>query len=270
MRTRRNMRRPPGVAHVWETNVRTTPPRPRTTSPRPRRLRDHTIIPVELFVAALTILPFLVLAYFYPALPERVPLFMSLDGEVAVWGAKSWLSVFRVPLMAFVTQVVCLLMKYSALQPEAAPPAGDAGEYARLQEQSAVLALGLWDWLRCIAALKMSAASLDTVFLSVGRLNFLSRPAFVLTLAAALLSIPVALSYGYRWLVVRRGMRERFGAAGGRKTVDAGRVYGGVLYFSPEDSAIFAGKYVFNFGNKWAWVFIACVVAYPLLVFLPA
>ena len=104
----------------------------RTPSPQAQRLNDYTNIWVEIFVAAFTILPFLVLAYFYPVLPERVPLFMNLNGEVAVWGGRSWLSVFRVALMAAVTQVVCLLMKYGVLQSEVALPREDADDYARL------------------------------------------------------------------------------------------------------------------------------------------
>jgi uncharacterized membrane protein len=46
-------------------------------------------------------------------------------------------------------------------------------------------------------------------------------------------------------------------------------VYGGVLYFNPSDPALFVRKYVLNFANIRAWVFIACVIAYPVLVFLP-
>src|SRR5918997_2848215 len=110
-----------------------------TPSPQPQRLSEYTNIWVEIFVAAFTILPFLVLAYFYPMLQERVPLFMNLNGEVAVWGEKSWLSVFRVALMATVTQVVCLLMKYSVVQPEVALPVGSDDDYARLYKQSTIL-----------------------------------------------------------------------------------------------------------------------------------
>ena len=239
--------------------------------PQSQRLSDYTNVWVEIFVAAFTVLPFLVLAYFYPVLPERVPLFMNLNGEVAVWGEKSWLSVFRVPLMAAVTQAVCLLMKYGALQSEAALPVeNNAGDYARLHRQSAVLSLGLWDWFRCIAALKMSAATSDTIFLSAERFRFLSKPAFILTFVVALLSIPVALFYGYRLFVLKREMRERFGDAKTRRPVDVRHVYGGVLYFNPSDSALFVSRYVFNLANLWAWVFIACIITYPLLVLLPS
>jgi uncharacterized membrane protein len=237
--------------------------------PQPQSLSDYTNFSVEIFVAAFTILPFLVLAYFYPVLPERVPLFMNLNGEVAVWGEKSWLAVFRVALMATITQTVCLLMKYSVLQSEVALPVEYADDYAWLRKQSAALSAGLWDWFRCLAAFKMSAAAFDTVFLSIERFKFLSKPAFIITFIVALLSIPVALFYGYRLFILKRGIKERFGDAKTQKPVDASRVYGGVLYFNPSDSALFVSKYIFNFANVWAWVFIACIIAYPLLVFLP-
>ena len=237
--------------------------------PKSERLSDYTNISFEIFIAAFTILPFFVLAYFYPSLPERVPLFLNLSGEVEVWGEKSWLSVFRVPLMAVVTQVLCLLMKYGVLQSEVILPVENADNYARLRKQFTVLNVGLWDWFRCLVAFKMSAASLDTIFLSLERFRFLSRPAFTVTFVAALLSIAGALFYGYRLLRVKRKIKRRFGDAKNQKPIDARRVYGGVLYFNPTDSALFVNKYGFNFANKWAYVFIACIIAYPLLVFLP-
>ena len=46
-------------------------------------------------------------------------------------------------------------------------------------------------------------------------------------------------------------------------------MYAGFLYFNSSDPALFVSKYIFNFANKWAWIFIACVITYPLLLFLP-
>jgi uncharacterized membrane protein len=240
-----------------------------TSSPRSRRLRDYTNIPFEIFIAAFSILPFFVLAYFYSALPDRVPLFMKLNGEVAVWAEKSLLSVFRVPLMAVVTQLVCLLMKYGTMQSTAVAPLDIATEQTKLQKQYLSLNAGLWDWFRWTVAFKMSAESLDTIFLSLERFNFLSRPAFITTAFAAALGVAGALRYGYRLLVARREMKEKFVDTRVRKRVEVRYVYGGVLYFNPSDSSLFVSKYIFNFANKWAWVFIASIIAYPLLVFLP-
>lgn len=196
-----------------------------------------------------------------------MPLFLNLGGEVEVWGQKSLLSVFRVPLMAVITQAICLLMKYGAVQSASLDL---NAKRAPLEGQYLLLQVGLWDWLRFAGASKMSAASLDTIFLSLPRFKFLSRPAFVITAVAALLGVAGALYYGYRLFVVRREMVETFMNAKGGKTVDKEHVYGGLLYFNPSDSALFVTKYIFNFANKWVWVFIASIIAYPLLVFLPS
>jgi len=229
--------------------------------------RNFTNSPFEIFIVVLTILPFLVLAYFYSALPDHVPLFLKLNGEVALWAKKSVLSVFRVPLMAVVTQIVCLLMKYGPVQSSASYEISI--DLARFHEQSLRLNAGLWDWFRWTVAFKMSAESVDTVFLSLERFKFLSRPTFVLTAIAAGTGVAGALFYGYRLLRLGNQMKKHSIEAP-RNAFDPQGVYGGFVYFNPSDSALFVRKYVFNFANKWAWVFLACIVAYPLLVFLPA
>jgi uncharacterized membrane protein len=232
-------------------------------------LRDLTNVKFEIFIGAFTILPFFMLAYFYSLLPERVPQFLTLTGEVETWVQKSVISVFRVPLMAVVTQIVCLLMRYGTLQSGALASLEVASEQSKLHEQYLRLNAGLWDWFRWTVAFKMSAESLSTVFLSLERFKFLVRPTFVITALASLIGVAGAFFYLYRLLVVRRDMKARFGDEHVPKPVDTRRVYGGVLYFNPSDPALFVSKYIFNFANKWAWIFIACIITYPLLVFLP-
>jgi uncharacterized membrane protein len=232
-----------------------------------KRLRNYTNLPLEIFVISLTILPFFLLAYFYSALPDRVPLFMKLNGEVAVWGEKSVLSVFRVPLMAVVTQVFCLLMKYGAVHSQAVAPL--ALDHSGLQERYLSLSTRMWDWFRLTVAFKMSVEFLNTIFLVTPRFNFLSRPAFLATAIATVIGVIGALLYLYRLLVVARKMKKQLPNEDVRRPVDKRRVYAGAFYFNPSDSALFVSKYGFNFANVRAWGLIACVIAYPLLVFLP-
>src|SRR5882724_9143134 len=118
----------------------------RTSLRRSQRLREYTNIPFEIFVVAFTILPFFALGYFYSVLPDRLPLFLTLNGEVADWAGKSVLSVFRVPLMAIVTQVVCLLMKYGTVESKAVGPHELTIEQVDLETQYLRLNAGLWDW----------------------------------------------------------------------------------------------------------------------------
>ena len=98
-------------------------------------LRELTNIKFEIFIVAFTILPFFMLAYFYSLLPERVPQFLTLTGEVETWAEKSVISVFRVPLMAVVTQIVCLLMKYGTLQSGALASLELASEASKCSSQ---------------------------------------------------------------------------------------------------------------------------------------
>ena len=196
--------------------------------------RNYPSIPLEIFVATLTILPFILLAYFYPDLSERVPLFMKLNGEVAVWGEKTVLSVFRVPLMGVVFQIVFILMKSGSAQFKAAEPL--------LQERQLSLSAGMWDWFRGAAAFKMSSESVETIFLSVSRYNFLARPAFVVSVIATLIGVVGALVYLYRLLVVTREMKKQ-----------------GVVVEKPRVS----------FKSIRVWLLIACAIAYLLLAFLP-
>ena len=227
------------------------------SSSRSHPFRNYTTAPFEIFILVFTILPFCVLLYFYPELPERVPLFMNLNGEVATWGEKSVISVLRVPLMAAVTQIVLVLMKYGTLHSSAVTPLEATVEQARLLEQYLRFNSRLWDWFRWTAAFKMSAESLNTIFLSLERFNFLARPTFIISAIAALVGAVGALFYGYRLLLVKRELKDGFVDAYVENPVDAQHVYSGVLYFNPSDAALFVNKHIFNLGNKWAWVFIA-------------
>jgi len=238
---------------------------PSQTQPR----RGLTNIKFEIFILALTILPFFLLAYFYSLLPERVPEFLTLTGEVETWAEKGVIAVFRVPLLAVVTQIVLLLMRYGTLQSGALVSFQVVSEQSKLQQQYLHFSAGLWDWFRWTAAFKMLAESLSTIFLSLERFKFLARPTFIITAIVSLTGVAGALFYLYRLLAVRRELKARFENESVQVTVDTRRVYARILYFNPSDPALFVSKYMFNFANKWAWILIACVIAYPLIVFLP-
>ena len=194
---------------------------------------------------------------------------MHLNGEVAQWAEKSVISVFRVPLLAVVMQIVCLLMKYGTTKPDLVTSLEKNVEQAKLQEQTLHVNANLWDWFRWTIVFKMSAESVNTIFLSLNYRS-LSRWTFIVTAIAALIGVVGGLFYGYRLVVGMREMKRKFGDLNPQIPVDGRHVYGGILYFNPSDSAWFSRKYIFNFANKWAWLFIACVIAYPLLVFWPA
>jgi uncharacterized membrane protein len=238
------------------------------TSPtQSRRLRDYTSTPLEVFISAFTVIPFFVLAYFYQSLFPQVPLFLNLSGEVETWAEKSVLSVFRVPLLALITQVALLIVKYGTVQSKPVALVDITAGQTNLQDQYLRLSIGLWDWFRSAVAFKMIAESLHTIFLSIDRFKHLARPVFIMSAIGAGVGVVGALVYLYQLLVTSREMKAQVARV--EEPVNAQHVYGGVLYFNPSDSALFVSKHIFNFGNKWAWVLIASIIVYPLLVFWP-
>ena len=233
--------------------------------PAPRHLSAYSNVAFEILVVGLTLMPVIVLVFFYQQLPAQIPVFLNLRGEVEVWAAKSVASVFRLSAMAFDLQLLCFLMKYGTVKSQT-----DVEEVlAHHQERMVRLTTRLWDSFRLLVAVKLAAASLDVVFIGVGWLRFLWRPAWLLTWAAAIGSIVAAGWYGYRLWQMKRDLKT-LPAPSVLQHATRERLMAGIIYFNPKDQALFVEKYLLNFGNKWVYVLIACLVAYPLLVFLPA
>ena len=222
-------------------------------------LRRYSNLSIEILIASLTFLPIVILIWFYGQLADQIPVFLNLSGEVEVWAAKSIGSVFRLPAMAIDLQLICLLMKYGVVKFQ-----GVKIRKESRQDEITKLTARLWDWLRCLVGFKMAAASIEIVFTSVERLKFLAKPAWLVTGAAAIVAIVVAAIYGYRLWRLMRAQKEQVKISPARK-----HLIGGVLYCNRKDPSLFVHTYLFNFGNKWVYLLIGSLLAYPLLVFLP-
>ena len=237
-----------------------------SANPLTNRFRDHTNVLFEVFILSFTVLPILVLIYFYPQLPERVPEYLNLHGDVEVWGRKSLASVFRLPLMAIDMQMLCLLMKYGLWQGGLVRPAQPAETYAM---ESLKLSSRLWDWFRALIAFKLGASSLEVIFLTNDRLHSLSTSMRVVSWAAAVLGITGAGFYLYRLIPVNRKLKQMSAADKVNEQNQSSHLLAGIFYYNPWDPSLFVKKYWLNFANKWAYAFLLCLVGLPLLMFLP-
>ena len=237
-----------------------------SAAPPPSRFRDHTSVFFEAFILSFTVLPILALIYFYSQLPERIPEYLNLHGEVEVWGRKSLASVFRLPLMAVDMQMLCLLMKYGLWQGAVARPV-QADE--TLTIQSLKLSSRLWDWFRALIAFKLGASSLEVIFLTNDRLHSLATAMRTISWVAAILGIIGAGIYVYRLIPVSRKLRQTDEDERLKEQTQPSHLKAGIFYYNPSDPSLFVKKYGFNFANKWAYVFLICLVCLPLLMFLP-
>lgn len=233
------------------------------------RFIDYANIPFEVFIAAFTVLPILVLIYFYPVLPERIPEYLTLRGEVEVWGRKGFASIFRLPLMAIDMQLICLLAKYGLWQSKVTQSFEQTEKYAIYWEDSLKLQMNLWDWFRALIAVKLGTSSLEVIFLSIERFHFLSTPVRVISWAVAILGVVGVVFYSYGLLKVNGKLKEAGSNDKSPQQIDASHLHGGIIYYNPADPALFKDKYLFNFANKWIYIFLVCLICLPLLMFLP-
>lgn len=231
--------------------------------------RNHTNVLFELFIATLTPLPFLVLIYFYSSLPARIPEYLNLHGDVAVWGRKSLFSVFRLPLMALDLQMVCLLMKYGLWQGRDAWSAENTERLAKYKEESIKLSMSLGDWFRAFIAIKLGASSLEVIFYSIERFHSLTTMTRITSWAASILGIAGAAFYSYRLLLVNRKLKESGASARIPRQADGSHSRGGFFYYNPADPSWFSDKYLPNFANKWVYLLLGCLLFLPVLMFLP-
>jgi uncharacterized membrane protein len=237
-----------------------------SADPSPNRFRDHTNVIFEAFILSFTVLPILVLIYFYPQLPERVPEYLNLHGEVEVWGRKSLASVFRLPLMAVDMQMLCLLMKYGLWQSGVVRPLQPGETYTL---ESLKLSSRLWDWFRALIAFKWGASSLEVIFLTNDRLHSLATAMRTISWAAAVLGIIGSGFYFYRLILVNRKSRQMGAESRANEQSRPPQPNAGIFYYNVHDPSLFVKKYGLNFANKWAYVFLLCLLCLPLLMFLP-
>lgn len=93
----------------------------------------------------ITISPFVLLPVFYDSIPQQVPVFVDMKGNPTLMTDKSYFSVFRLPLMGIMTQVICFTMFSVKLK------------YGRQKNQL------LWLSVSFLATLKMSITSMEVL-----------------------------------------------------------------------------------------------------------
>jgi uncharacterized membrane protein len=232
--------------------------------PLSSRSRHLSNIALELFIATLVLLPFLILIYFYPSLPDRIPEYLNLHGDVEVWGRKSWFSVFRLPLMALDLQLLTLFMKYGLWQRYASQPNQPSGI---LTPKSLRLLNGSVEWLRAMVAIKLFVSSIEVLFLTDNKFRSLAMAARAISWISSILGVIGAGLCFYAMYKLRRNSPP----AGDRRIQlpDQKHVRGGIFYYNSADPSLFVDKYVFNLANKWLYVFLVCLLCLPLFMFLP-
>ncbi|HMF56947.1 MAG TPA: DUF1648 domain-containing protein [Pyrinomonadaceae bacterium] len=237
-----------------------------------RRLGDYTSIAVEIAVTILILLPTLVLVYYYPKLPARIPVHWNLWGEPDAWARKNFGAVFFLPLMGVYMQGAFLLLKHALLGVKMTLPAEKAQEYLHYKEMFLRTSLKLLDRVRVILAFMFCTMALEIVFTALDDMNKLARVLLFVDIATLALLIACCAYACYRLVKIDRELKTKVGRVYVQRSSDAAHWYaGGLLYFNPQDPALVVEKlagfgYTLNMANKRAYVYLAYLICTPLLI----
>ena len=245
------------------------------SSLKTRRLADYTNLALEIAIVVLTIAPILVLAYYYPQLPERIPTHWNWKGEPDEWARKSYYAVFSIAAMLVYMQGLILMIKHGLLGVKMTLPAEHAETYLQLKEAALALTIRFMDWMRLLLCILLGSLATKVAFTAVEHLRFLLPVATVATWASTLLMFAAIIFAVYRFYRIDRRLKAEVGRVYVQRQRDAAHWYlGGLIYFNREDPALWVEKlvgwgYTCNLGNKWVYAYITLMIGIPLLLVLP-
>lgn len=245
------------------------------SSLRTRHLADYTNLALEISIVLLTVAPVLLLVYYYPQLPERIPVHWNWRGEPDAWARKSYFVVFSQAAMLVYMQALLVVVKHGLLGVKMTLPAERAEDYLRLKEAALALTVRFLDGVRLLLCVLLGSLAANIAFSAVEHLRFLSGFVAIVAWGSGIAMLAAIAFFVYRFYGIDRRLKAEVGRVYVQRQKDAAHWYlGGLIYFNREDPAIWVEKlvgwgYTCNMGNKWVYLYLVIMIGVPLLVFLP-
>ncbi len=239
------------------------------SSLRSRRLSDYTNIALEVMVFVLTIATIALLIYYYPQLPDRIPVRLDSRGEM-VWKTKSFTSIFSTSVLMVYLQGLFLLYKYAMIKATMTLPAERAEEYLDCKEEALRLTARFLDHFRFGIIVVLSLVSMEVFFRTVERVQTMIISGIALSIVAGIAGLSLLNRYINRWAAIDRRLKEVAGKVYVQRQGARWRI-GRLVYYNREDPAVFVETsvgpgFTLNLARLSAWVCLAYWAALPLLV----
>ncbi len=237
-----------------------------------RRLADYTIAGLEILIVLLMIAPPIILTYYYPALPERVPVHWGLNGQPDVWARKSFSTVFFLPVLTAYLQGWFLLLKYDLAHARMTLPAEQAELFLKYKERLMVASLRMMDWVRGWIAVLLSTVSMFVIITTIDSLRGWMRVANIAVWACLAMLLAGMFYLLYQMMKVDSDLETETGNSDVRRESEEAKWSGGGLfYYNPDDPSLMVEKkdglgFTYNFAGKGVGLRMAFLAGVPLLV----
>jgi uncharacterized membrane protein len=236
-----------------------------------RKLKDYTRYWLEIAVVVFTLAPFAVLYYFFPQLPDQVPVHWGFNGQADRWETKSLITVFAPLLVGLFVQIPVFCLKAETIKARMRVPLENAEKIFSLKEMSLLANCNLLDWLRLMVAVLFAniACSILAVLASESVSTFINIWAWV-----SVLLLLVGIGYFFFQL---RTINQEIKAIAGQFTfqsqTEAESWNNEVIYYNQSDSSFMVEKpsgtgYTFNFANQKSWFYLALFIVPELIVLI--
>lgn len=239
---------------------------------RVRRLADYTYLWLEGTILLLVAASFVLLIYYYPQLPERMPVHWNPSGEPDGWERKSLASVFFLPALGVYLHAFFLVLKHDIAHAKMTLPDTHTEEFLRGKERYLAANVRLIDWVRLSIALLFFNITLLMLTTTVIELSRYARPVNVglwLTIAGMIGGIIYFIS---RMMLINSGLQSVAGEWYVQRPADERHWrHGGLTYYNPDDPALVVEKlvgigYTLNMAHPGVWSRALLLCGVPLFV----
>lgn len=235
----------------------------------PPPVSTYLSVPLELANVALIVLGAGLFAWMLPRMPETIPAHWNAGGEIDRWGSPAELWVFA-PLMLFDYGIIWMVALGVARE-RWALPGEEQQRYVELQLERRRLIVRLLE----IMMLGINAGMLVT-WLGIawgGIPGHDDWHEIAVTLSLALMGLAIVAPLGYflpRMTRVQEKLRELGGSDVLGTRADGWRL-GGMIYWAPDDPAVFVPKRMgigqtLNFARPGAWLLLAGITIVPIAI----
>ena len=230
---------------------------------KPRVLRDFTNSWLEVITVLLTVAPFTVLVFYYPLLPDVVPIHWNVAGEADGWAEKNFSSVFFLPVLAAYLQVFWIILKQDIIQARFRVPAEQAEQVLSLKEISLQASVGMIDWCRLFCGLLLGTTTLMIVSPIVSPSV---ASALNISIWANLILLLAGMGfYLYRMVLASREIKSLTGQITFQTAEEMQGWTDGLFYYNSKDAAFMVEKpggvgYTINFAHKRSILYLALVI----------
>lgn len=239
---------------------------------RARGLADYTHLWLEAAMVLLVATTFALLAYYYPLLPERMPVHWNLSGEPDKWARKSIAVVFFLPVLGVYLHLFFLVLKHDIAHAKMTLPDAHTAEFLQGKERYLSANIRLIDWVRASLALLFLIISLAMVTTAIDELNRYMRPiSIALWLIVAVMIVGI-IYFIWRMKRINDALRRVAGEWYVQRPGDERHWrHGGLTYYNPEDPALVVEKlvgygYTLNMAHPGIWARALLLAGVPLFV----